>query len=501
MRGLVYLIVFLSGVVLFLFSIRARKQNRFPVAAKKKETIFDIMAWYLYQQMHARLQAAGRKNSFLEFLIQAPFVKRDLRALKPGVKIERSQMEYYVQKFKWFLMLFYVGDMLALCVFISSSGTGILVQDRYIDKKNYGEGEQYANVRLETEDGSYGKEIQLVIDERIYKPEELDAFYEEAVPQLETMILSENAGFEEIKSPLRLPSSVAGYPFSLDWESSDYFLMDHKGVPQEKALEKEGKSVTLTCRFSYRDWEREYQIPLLLFPPDKTAEEHFEEQLQAALEETRESQRYEASYTLPEEIEGKRIFWKEQVEDYSMGILLLLLLAGCSIYFLQDKELHQKLEERNQQMLAEYPTLVNRLTLYLGAGMTVKSAWNKIAFDYQTRRELEQQRHYTYEEMLFTCYEMQGGVSEGSAYERFGKRCGLHPYTRLVGLLNQNLKKGNAALLQDLQKEASDAQEQRRSLARKKGEEAGTKLLMPMMMMLGIVMVLIMIPAFLSFSQ
>ena len=105
-----------------------------------------------------------------------------------------------------------------------------------------------------------------------------------------------------------------------------------------------------------------------------------------------------------------------------------------------------------------------------------------------------------YEEMLYSCYEMQCGVSESSAYERFGKRCGLQPYTKLIGLLSQSMRKGNMALLSDLQKEAEDAQEIRRSVARKKGEEAGTKLLIPMIMMLAIVMVLVMFPAFFSFS-
>lgn len=121
--------------------------------------------------------------------------------------------------------------------------------------------------------------------------------------------------------------------------------------------------------------------------------------------------------------------------------------------------------------------------------------------EYRGKRQGMKFLHYTYEEMLYTCYEMQSGVAEGEAYERFGKRCALQPYTRLTGLLNQSLKKGNGALLSDLQKEAADAQEERRSLARKKGEEAGTKLLLPMMMMLGIVMVLIMVPAFLSFTM
>ena len=46
--------------------------------------------------------------------------------------------------------------------------------------------------------------------------------------------------------------------------------------------------------------------------------------------------------------------------------------------------------------------------------------------------------------------------------------------------------------------EAEEAFEERKSMARKLGEEAGTKMLFPMMMMFGIIIVIIMIPAFLS---
>jgi len=41
--------------------------------------------------------------------------------------------------------------------------------------------------------------------------------------------------------------------------------------------------------------------------------------------------------------------------------------------------------------------------------------------------------------------------------------------------------------------------EERKSLARKLGEEAGTKLLLPMLLMLILVIVILMVPAILSF--
>ncbi len=50
-----------------------------------------------------------------------------------------------------------------------------------------------------------------------------------------------------------------------------------------------------------------------------------------------------------------------------------------------------------------------------------------------------------------------------------------------------------------LTEEARRASQERMDHARKSGEEAGTKLLFPMVMLLAVVMVVIMIPAYMSF--
>ena len=64
-----------------------------------------------------------------------------------------------------------------------------------------------------------------------------------------------------------------------------------------------------------------------------------------------------------------------------------------------------------------------------------------------------------------------------------------------------NIKKGTKELSNLLEKEACDAFEKRKNMARVKGEEATTKLLMPMMLMLITVMMIIMIPAIWSFRM
>ena len=95
-------------------------------------------------------------------------------------------------------------------------------------------------------------------------------------------------------------------------------------------------------------------------------------------------------------------------------------------------------------------------------------------------------------------HEMKGGANEGECYERFGERCGLPIYRKFAALLSQNLRKGTKGLALILKQEADNAFEERKSLAKKLGEEAGTKVLIPMFLMLAVVLVIIVVPAFLS---
>ena len=105
-----------------------------------------------------------------------------------------------------------------------------------------------------------------------------------------------------------------------------------------------------------------------------------------------------------------------------------------------------------------------------------------------------------YEEMAAAYYLMQRGVPEIQAYSEFGNRCRVLPYRKLAGILEQNVKNGSKSLTPVLEAEMEAAFEQRKNLARRLGEEASTKLLLPLFMMLLIVMVMITVPAFLAFG-
>ena len=104
-----------------------------------------------------------------------------------------------------------------------------------------------------------------------------------------------------------------------------------------------------------------------------------------------------------------------------------------------------------------------------------------------------------YEEVLSFCNEIDSGVPESDAWTRFGERCAVTRYRMFAVLLTQNLHKGSSRLLEMLERESLEAWEERKRKARVLGETAQTKLLLPMIMLMTLVMLLILIPAFLTF--
>lgn len=103
-----------------------------------------------------------------------------------------------------------------------------------------------------------------------------------------------------------------------------------------------------------------------------------------------------------------------------------------------------------------------------------------------------------YEEMRYTMNELKNGRPENECYEAFGRRCESPVYRKFGMLLSQNLRKGTKGLTNLLQREAQEAFEERKNMAKKLGEEAGTKLMIPLFLMLAVVFVIVTVPAFLT---
>ena len=277
------------------------------------------------------------------------------------------------------------------------------------------------------------------------------------------------------------------------------------GVLNEENLmkEPEGVLVNLKACLIYKQDETKRAITEMtvkIYPPLDDNDEKTVLLVTEELRKQEESSRQKSEFKIPTQIDGNTIVLRNP-QNLRGWYALALGPMICILLLVLDRQNRQKEDqETKQQMMLDYPEITDKLTLLLGAGITVKSAWQKIVTDYEKQKNYRGIR-FAYEEMAKTCNEMQSGVTELESYEQFGKRCGLKAYRKLAALLTQNLRKGSKGLSELLRAEADQAFEERKAAAKKRGEEAGTKLLLPMFMMLSMVLLIVIVPAFLSIQM
>ena len=178
------------------------------------------------------------------------------------------------------------------------------------------------------------------------------------------------------------------------------------------------------------------------------------------------------------------------------GFLAAIFLAAAFVMIVIIAREEQKARtKRYEELMMDYPGLIMKFTLLVQAGMTVRNTFRKMASDYKNKNE----KRIAYEELVTACHEMESGISEMEAYRRFGERCGHVKYKTFATLLIQNLQKGSRHMGEMLEKESVEAWDDRKRKAKVQGEAATTKLLFPMILMLGVVMAIVMLPACLSF--
>lgn len=379
-----------------------------------------------------------------------------------------------------------------------------------IRRNSYGEGSRTEEREITIGGDKVEEPLEITVGERQYTNDEMQKIFTQAIRKLDLLILGENKSLDEVRSDLELISKMPEEPIEIIWELDRYDVINRQGELQEDTiaeeaadnagLEKEGILVNLKAFLRYTEDETKealYETAVRIFPPLLTEEE---EKVAKVLEKIRDEDNNKASEEIikfPEEVEGEKVEYRRPVNSRGISILILGIAATGLTWCLIRRRGKKEDEKRKIQMVQDYPEIVNKLRLLLGAGMTIKNAWKKIVTDYEKKKEKCGER-FAYEEMLITYREMQSGVTEAESYERFGRRCGIPSYLKLGAILSQNLRKGTRGVAEIMQMEAIQAFEERKALAKRRGEEASTKLLVPMFFMLGIVLVIVIVPAFLS---
>ena len=304
--------------------------------------------------------------------------------------------------------------------------------ETFVTRTTYGEGSKTQEYELIIEDEDEKQKLQLEVEERRYTKEEVQQLFQKVMEELDNVVLGENKSFNRIESDLKLVTALEDYPVNIQWDLDTYEVMSIEGELRQDRLTTEGTLVRLRGTISYGEEQTAYVRNMMVFAPTREGTEKFLYEVRQEVEEREASTREEEGFRLPQKLKGKQLTWKVKKEYRWYYILLIGSVSAVYLVYRDREKVKQKEKRRREELIREYPGMISKFTMLLDTGTTVKNAWEKIVQNYELQRE-ETGKQTVYEEMLLTYREMQGGVSEGEAYE---KETTHHPSLPLGNLVN-----------------------------------------------------------------
>lgn len=319
--------------------------------------------------------------------------------------------------------------------------------------------------------------------------DEIQNFLIKTLDQVEKSMFREGESGDRVLTGVNIPSSLQKNPINISFSTSESGVLLENGDINFD-LVKEKRLITVKLLASYEGRETERNIDITLFPKLMTEEERIRLAVKDEMDKLFAGGENEI-IEIPDEVEGhgvKVFIPKEEITGSIAGFTLLLIIC-LFVGFNENNK--KKIKDREEELKNGYTEFVGRFVILLGAGLSVSAVWKKLEAGFASNKSLN-------EEIRLTLWETANGKTEREAYENFGRRIGGTQYAKLVSVITQSLKLGSGQLLARLEAELEAAMFERRNEAKVMGEMADTKLLMPMMLQLVLIMLIIMVPALMA---
>ena len=360
--------------------------------------------------------------------------------------------------------------------------------DNTIERPAVGESDSQEELEYKTDD----KKTDIVLDvpAMLHTAEEKEELISKAKEEIDGSFIGDNEDLDEISQAVVMKESYVDGLVKAEWQLSDYKIVGAEGeinydnVISETVIDAD---VTLTCE----DVSDVYSFSFRVVPLDTNSSLGIDYYVRKAIHGL--FQDSDDTVTLPDKVGDKEVTWSKKYTFLGAKIGILGVLAAVAMVIGQAKEEKNKKDKYLRSMVRDYPKIVESLSLYVGAGLSIKNAMYRISEEYMIRRSKKKEPGF--EGVLRVCREIEEGRSEVKAFENLASYCPTREYRRLSNLLTSSIKKGSKGMLEQLENEEAEAFEMQKQYVKIAGEEASTKLLFPMIGLLGIVLIIIIAPS------
>ncbi|MBR0038573.1 MAG: type II secretion system F family protein [Lachnospiraceae bacterium] len=469
-------------------------------------------------------------------------ISRKIEQLKERVKRIKKRSIYCI-----------VAGIIFAILSLITNDKSIYVRPNEIERSSYGTQKTPYFINVDVENLAKNMEFSVSVSSKKYTKEEADEVFSKKIETLKVGILNENESLEKVNSKLNFKTDLgdgikASYVFEpkkIDEYYDKYKKRSKKSTKSEISISESTPSIATKSDISDFKYYVEYQnvidgsgnvsnenfkitefctgyivvqlsteikgkegsyksekymLPVRVVSRELSPIESFKVAFKKEVVSSDKETIDEDTIKLPEVINDFKVIYKEKK---NLGFLLMPIFGLLVAILLdaRDKEQEKEKQKRRVRLLEiDFAQIISKILLYVSSGMTIRNSFVRLAEQYQKNKKDDKnyEPHAAYEELIVVKNKLTSGYSEINAYEEMAKNINMRVYTRFLNIIIQSIKNGNKDLKNILNMEVQDALYERKQNAKKLGEEASTKLVLPLMMMLSIIMVVIMVPAFMG---
>ena len=423
---------------------------------------------------------------------------------------EEIVKRYYYKKISITMLILLSINGLSIIALKTTSVEAHLFSNQYIKIPKYDEESEKINLNVEYSDSSgskYNTNVDIVVNPNRLSKDEENNLIIKVKEYIWKHTLGENKLYGEIRSKLNLITSYSkDRNITISWNLDDQGLINSNGEIDYSNVDKSslenGIDIMLVAKIMYYEHEYEYPIYMTVYSPTVSKKDSFINDLKEEVKNLNSKYLKKNILKLPKKINNYSIRYSEKISNDKINNWIIVMIIGLILLLIisegMKKDLEKEIDNKNHILLMYYGEIISKLKLLLCAGLNINNAWEKICVEYLHNKEYDGKKNYAYEEMVYTYRQIQSGVASMEAFKEFGKRIGLSPYIKLSTLILQNIRTGSDGFISALELESKIVENMQRELFVKEGEKLGAKLLVPMIIMMGLTMVIVIIPAFIS---
>lgn len=193
---------------------------------------------------------------------------------------------------------------------------------------------------------------------------------------------------------------------------------------------------------------------------------------------------------------GESLLWEQQSSRNTVPILAVCILVMAALYKCRFRELEKKKQRERESVIRQLPEFVNRLVLLLNAGLVLSTAFERSVEESMGLADTKKDYFYGRLHEIYIHVKESNGSMHRELRE-FAKSSGIKELIRVANIISDNVSKGTG-LTEKLQVESEILWMNRKKNCEERGRLAETKLTLPLVIFLMVLIVITIAPALLE---